>query len=379
LTTTTAASRADIERFISLALATPSLLVDLSVVEEDYRAIEEGLPDSRIFYALKANPHPAIARTLYALGCGFEVSSVGELKLLLDLGVNGSRIISSNPVKFPEFIRQANAVGVQHLAFDSRAELDKIAELAPETELTIRLSVPNDASEWPLDKKYGVEIPEAVALLTEARDRGLRPRGLIFHVGSQCREAAGWVTALEKAKVLWDEAARAGIDLELLNVGGGVPIVYTQPDVPSPAAIGRAIVETRDRLFPSGTETWLEPGRGVVGRAGTMVCSVIGVADREDGRWVYLDAGIFHGLAEAMGGITYRFLSLADGPETPCTVAGPSCDSVDVVARQVMLPPVRVGDRIVIPGCGAYTTAYSSGFNGFTGPETLVVPCLADV
>ena len=161
-------------------------------------------------------------------------------------------------------------------------------------------------------------------------------------------------------------------------MGGGIPVAYSRGDVPSPAAIGDAIIRTRARLFPPGVATCLEPGRGVVGRAGTMVCSVIGVAEREDGRWVYLDTGIFHGLAEAMGGISYRFLSLAEGPEEPCTVAGPSCDSVDVVARDVMLPPVRVGDRIVIPACGAYTTAYSSGFNGFSGPDTRVLPSLCD-
>ena len=378
MTTQTALSRVDLERFLDQAPSTPTLLLDLGVVAEDYRTLEGALPGAGIFYALKANPHLEIVRVLQALGCGFEVSSVGELKLLLDLGVDGERIISSNPVKSPEFVRQASAAGVRHFAFDSAAELDKIAELAPEAELAVRLSVPNDSSEWPLDKKYGVEIGAAVRLLTDARDRGLRPHGLVFHVGSQCREVAGWVMALEKAKLLWDETARTGVELALLNVGGGIPVAYSRGDVPSPAAIGGAIVRTRDRLFPPGVETLLEPGRGVVGRAGTMVCSVIGVAEREDGRWVYLDTGIFHGLAEAMGGISYRFLSLAEGPEEPCTVAGPSCDSVDVVARDVMLPPVRVGDRIVIPACGAYTTAYSSGFNGFSGPDTRVVPSLGD-
>jgi ornithine decarboxylase len=374
-----AVSRADLKRFVDLATSTPTLLLDLGIVEKDYRTLEAALPGAGIFYALKANPHPEIARLLQTLGCGFEVSSLGELKLLLDLAVEGERIISSNPVKSPEFIRKAYAAGVRHFAFDSAAELDKIAELAPEAELAVRLSVPNDSSEWPLDKKFGVDIEAAVHLLTDARDRGLRPHGLIFHVGSQCRDVAGWITALEKAKLLWDEAARAGVELHLLNVGGGIPVAYSRNDVPFPAAIGDAIIETRARLFPSEVETYLEPGRGVVGRAGTMVCSVIGVADREDGRWVYLDAGIFHGLAEAMGGISYRFLSLAEGAEEPCTVAGPSCDSVDVVARDVMLPRVRVGDRIVIPACGAYTTAYSSEFNGFSGPDTKIVPSVRNV
>ncbi|MSQ25945.1 MAG: type III PLP-dependent enzyme [Dehalococcoidia bacterium] len=362
----------DLQRVLDLCPSTPALLLDPAVVEADFRDFSDAFAGTRIFYAIKANPHPEILKRLFALGCGFEVSSVGELRMLQALGIPGDRIISSNPVKTEEFVREAAAHGVGHFAFDSAAEVEKLARHAPGTAVSVRLTVPNEGSDWPLDKKYGVEDAQAVDLLAAARERGLRPAGITFHVGSQNRNANGWRVALEKTRVVWEMAERRGLRLTLLNVGGGMPVEYNIPNVPDAHAVARAIFDARKRLFPSGVETWLEPGRALVGRAGVMVCTVIGVAERDGERWVYLDAGIFHGLAEAMGGITYRALTQAKGPVTPCTLAGPSCDSVDTISKEFPLPPVRVGDRVALVACGAYTTAYSSVFNGFPGPEAVI-------
>jgi ornithine decarboxylase len=357
---------------------TPALLVDLGAVEADFLEFRSAFGRAPIFYAIKANPHPAILRRLVALGSGFEVSSAGELRHLAGLGVPGGRVISGNPVKAPDFIREAAALGVRDFAFDSTSEVDKAAALAPRSRLFVRLNVPNDASAWPLDKKYGVEIDEALELLAYARARGVATRGVIFHVGSQCRDVAGWRVALEKSRRLWDEARRHGFDLGVVNVGGGMPVVYTDPAVPGPRAVAAAIFQACADFFPPHVEVWLEPGRAIVGRAGTLVASVIGVSVRGGHRWVYLDTGVFHGLMEALGGIRYRFLSDAPGPEAPCTIAGPSCDSMDVITTDGRLPQVRVGDRVAIASCGAYTTVYSSIFNGFPGPETIVFDSGAD-
>lgn len=362
----------DLERVLSLCPTTPTLLIDPAVVEADFREFRDAFAGTRIFYAIKANPHPEILKRLFTLGCGFEVSSAGELRTLQALGVPGERIISSNPVKIAEFVREAAAHGVDHFAFDSLGEVEKLARHAPGAAVSVRLTVPNEGSDWPLDKKYGVEEVEAVELLAAARESGLRPAGITFHVGSQNRNASGWRVALEKTKAVWDAAEGRGLPLTLLNVGGGMPVEYSIPNVPDARAVAQAIFATRDRLFPLGVETWLEPGRALVGRAGVMVTSVIGVAERDGERWVYLDAGIFHGLAEAMGGIAYRAVTQAQGPVSPCTLAGPSCDSVDTITKDFPLPPVRVGDRVALLACGAYTTAYSSVFNGFAGPVTVV-------
>ncbi|MCH8194860.1 MAG: type III PLP-dependent enzyme [Chloroflexi bacterium] len=368
----------DLHRFFDRCTATPTLLVDLAVVEQDFLTFRASFPDSPIFYAIKANPHPDVLTRLSTLGAGFEVSSVGELRLLLGLGIEGGRIISSNPVKTPAFLREAHAAGVRYFAYDSVAEVDKLAELAPGSQGLVRLEVSNEHSEWPLDKKFGVDSNHALELLAYARDRGVDPVGVIFHVGSQCRSVDGWRAALEKTSRMWDEGRQRGAPLEILNVGGGMPVVYTDDRVPSIAAVARAIRAECAKLFPSDSKVWLEPGRAIVGRAGTLVCSVIGLAQRGGARWVYLDVGVFHGLAEATGGIRYRFLSDAPGPESPCTIAGPSCDSVDVISTDALLPDVRVGDRLAIASCGAYTTVYASGFNGFPGPETQIIESWGD-
>ena len=352
---------------------TPALVVDLSVLERDFQAFLTGFPGVPIFYAVKANPHPEVLTRLASLGAGFEISSQGELRLVKQIGVPGARIISGNPVKAPGFIAEAHDAGVTHFAFDSAAEVDKIARLAPGARLSIRLTVPNTGSDWPLDKKYGVEKEQALSLLEYAREKGLHPSGVAFHVGSQCRTLGSWTHAMGEAKDLWEGAVARGIRLEVVNVGGGMPVAHDDRDVPSISSIGEEVLRARDSLFPSDVRLWAEPGRAVIGRAGTMLCSVVGVAWKNETRWVYLDAGVFHGLTEALGGISYRFLADVEGPLDPCTLAGPSCDSMDVIAENAMLPPVECGDVVVIPATGAYTAAYASNFNGFPGPETVII------
>ena len=352
--------------------ATPSLVVDLSVMEQDFRAFQAGFPGTRILYAVKANPHPAIVERLAALGADFEISSVGELRLLLELGVPARRIISSNPVKTPALIKEGHTAGMTHFAFDSTAEVDKIALLAPGAKLSVRINVPN-SGDWPLDKKFGVDTNEAVDLMVYAMEQGLRPEGLTFHVGSQCRDVDSWRHAMGIARDLWDRCCDRGVPLEVINVGGGMPVAYDRDDIPSIEAVGHTVLQARNDMFPPEAELWLEPGRAVIGRAGVMVSSVVGSTTRGGKRWVYLDTGVFHGLEEALGGIKYRFLTNAEGPLESCTVAGPSCDSMDVVAENVPLPPLSPGDLVAIPSAGAYTTAYASQFNGFPLPETVVI------
>lgn len=362
-----------LRRLSKIAPDSPALVIDLAIVEEEFLKYQAAFPDSRIYYAVKANSEPAVLRRLFMLGAGFEIASTGEMTGLRNLGVPAERMISSNPIKPGHFIKAATQEGVSYFTFDSEAEADKFAEIAPKAGLYVRIAVPNVGSEWPLEKKFGVEIEEGLHLLKYAKRKGLNPVGLTFHVGSQNRNAQGWGIAMEKAQSLWQSAKRAGIDMRVLNIGGGMPVVYTNPDVPTPSVLGDTILAAKERYFPGVSEMWLEPGRAMVARAGTMLATVQGVARRAGKRWVYLDAGIFHGLAEGLGGITYQVITDARGAEEPTTLAGPSCDSMDVVAKGVMLPQLKVGDRIAFAACGAYTTVYSSNFNGMPGPKTVVI------
>ncbi|MEW6586748.1 MAG: type III PLP-dependent enzyme [Nitrospirota bacterium] len=357
------------------SVETPFLLMDAEKIKEKVLMIGRDIRNSRVFYAVKANPDIEIVRLLNSLGAGFEIASEGELEILAGLGVKPERIISSNPVKSLKFLKMSADYGVRLLAFDSVGEVEKIAHYIPGCRVYVRLSVPNEGSEWPLSRKFGVELDEALSLLSLARDRGLKPVGVTFHVGSQCTNIYNWNIALDKAKSLWLKAGRKGIKLGVLNVGGGYPIKYTK-NVVSIEAIERNVDALIREKFPMDTSVYIEPGRAVVGDAGIMVSSVIGKAKRGDEDWLYIDVGVFNGLMESVGGIRYSYVVEDKGQvrhKRQWTVAGPSCDSFDVIDKNVVLPDADVGNLVLILSGGAYTVSYASEFNGFSIPKTILI------
>jgi ornithine decarboxylase len=355
---------------------TPVLLMDREKIKEKTGLIGSGIAGSRGFYAMKANPDPEVVRFVHEQGMGFEIASEGELRVLQDMGVEPDNIITSNPVKSESFLRAAAAYGIRHYAFDSPAEVDKMAASVPSAKLFVRLSVPNEGSDWPLSRKFGVEVDEAVGLMRYAAGKGLRPVGITFHVGSQCLSKYNWNTALYKAKTLWDMCEAEGMRLETLNIGGGYPVSYTRSVVAIQEIEGNIDRLVKDH-FPPGTGLFIEPGRAVVGDAGVLVVSVIGKALRRNEHWLSLDAGVFNGLMESVGGITYAFIPEDTGKRKRSSrsyvVAGPSCDSFDVIQREVRLPEPETGDLMLILSAGAYTTAYASEFNGFPIPRTILM------
>ena len=353
-------------------LPTPVLLVDRPSLLAAAATVRDSLPGVEVYYALKANPHPEVVRALWLAGCGFEVSSVGELELALGAGAPGPAIISGNPVKTPEFVRRAFAAGVRRFAFDSPAEVDKLAALAPGSEVFVRLTVDNSGSEWPLSRKYGVEPDEAVELLLAARDAGLDATGATFHVGSQCLRAESWLAALAVCEGMWATAAERGLRLSALNLGGGLAVRHTRP-IPATAAVGAAVMARLRAGRLAEARLSIEPGRALVGESAVLVMAVIGVARRGDERWVYVDAGVFNALMETTGGIRYELATERSGPESSCVLAGPSCDSVDVICPDALLPELAVGDRVYLLNAGAYTLSYASAFNGFGPPDVVML------
>jgi ornithine decarboxylase len=354
---------------VSRDLETPLLLLDRSAIRRAYGQLRTQLPRAECFYAVKANPHREVLRTLAALGAGFEVSSLAELHAVQEHGVPPARIMSSNPVKSIDFIRAAAEAGIDRFAVDSRAELVKLAHHAPASRVYIRVTVDNSGSEWPLAKKYGASAADAVQLLREARAFGLRPYGLTFHVGSQCLDKESWASALFLCHEIWRELEADGIELQMLSLGGGFPVRHTRP-VPSLAEIAHETTRVLDSLFPPDrVALTVEPGRALVGEAGLLVASVIGQATRGNERWLYLDAGVFNALLEAIQGFRYQIRTERQGPPRRYVLAGPSCDSVDTIAQDVTLPELSVGDRVYFLNAGAYTLSYASAFNGFGPPN----------
>jgi ornithine decarboxylase len=350
---------------------TPTLVMDLEGIKARYIQIRYHLPEVNVYYAVKANDHPEVLRTLADLGSGFEVASVGELEKVLSLGVPPERIISSNPVKPEEFIDFAFRSGVNRFAVDSFAEVEKIARVAPRSRVYVRITVPNEGSDWPLSRKFGTDPDTALEILELAKDKGLVPVGITFHVGSQCNNLRNWFIAIRDASYLWERAREKGIRLMVLNMGGGIPVryMYEALRIEDIAYYVRGLIR---KYFPSQPyELQIEPGRGIVGDQGVLVCRVIGKARRGEENWMYLDTGVFNGLAEALGGIRYPIYLEREGELKEWVVGGVSCDSMDVIARRVYLPEPEVGDRVYILSAGAYTTVYASQFNGFPGPKVV--------
>ena len=357
----------------------PCLVVDLDVVRDNYQAFAKALPDTRVFYAVKANPAPEVLSLLAKLGSCFDIASVSEAELVLAAGATPERISFGNTIKKERDIARAYALGVRVFAVDCKAEVEKVARAAPGARVFCRILYDCAGAEWPLSRKFGCDPAMAVDVLEHAHRLGLEPHGVSFHVGSQQRNVKSWDRALASAATIFRTCADRGIALSMVNLGGGFPTKYLK-EVPSVRTYGMSIFRALRKHFGNRIpETIIEPGRGMVGNAGVIEAEVVLVSKKSEAeqvRWVYLDIGKFGGLAETMDeSIRYPIRTPHDGaPVAPCVLAGPTCDSADVMyEKEPYLLPIslEIGDKVLIEGTGAYTATYSSvAFNGFPPLKT---------
>lgn len=360
----------------------PCLVVDLDVVRDNFGAFRHALPDSAIYYAVKANPAPEILQLLASLGSNFDCASVAEIQMALDAGADASRISFGNTIKKERDIARAFALGVNLYAVDSHEEVEKIARAAPGSRVFCRVLTDGEGAEWPLSRKFGCVPQMAVDVLVYAHQLGLDSFGVSFHVGSQMTKVDAWDSALADAKRVFSSLAKQGIHLQMVNMGGGFPTKYLR-DIPSAEAYGRAITGALKKHFGNNIpQTIIEPGRGMVGNAGVIKAEVVLISkksDNDEHRWVFLDIGKFGGLAETMDeAIRYPIRTVRDADDMePCVIAGPTCDSADVLYEKNMYPlpiSLSIGDEVLIEGTGAYTTTYSAvAFNGFDPLKSYVI------
>jgi ornithine decarboxylase len=360
----------------------PRLVVDLEVVRDNYLAFAEALPDTRVFYAVKANPAPEILSLLADVGSCFDTASVAEIERALDAGATPDRISFGNTIKKEKDVARAYALGVRLFAVDCEAEVEKVARAAPGSKVFCRILCDGSGSEWPLSRKFGCAPEMAKRVLERAQALGLIAHGLSFHVGSQQVNPRSWDRALKVSAAIFRDLAERGIPLQMINLGGGFPTRYLK-HVPDVRVYGQTIFRALRRHFGNRIpETIIEPGRGMVGNAGVIEAEVVLISRKaadEKVRWVYLDIGRFNGLAETTDEkIRYPIRTPHDDDTLgPCVVAGPSCDSIDVLyEKEPYLLPVtlEIGAKVLIEGTGAYTTTYSSvGFNGFPPLKAYVI------
>jgi ornithine decarboxylase len=361
---------------------TPCLVVDLDVIADSYRKLCKLLPLAQVFYAVKANPASEIVAMLNQLGSSFDTASPGEIDLVLDHGAKPERISFGNTIKKQRDIAYAYERGVRLFAFDSELELKKLAAVAPGARVFCRILMECGGAEWPLSRKFGCAPEMATQLLRQARDLGLDPYGLSFHVGSQQTDLGQWDVAVGRAARMFSALQELNIDLRMINIGGGFPAQYRAAVAPVEAyasAVMKAISGHFGNKIP---EIIIEPGRSLVGEAGIIQSEVVLISKKDfkdKRRWVYLDIGKFGGLAETMDeSIKYSITTPRDGSATgPVILAGPTCDSADILYEKTSyrLPmDLQVGDKVEILSTGAYTSSYCSvNFNGFAPLKTYCV------
>lgn len=350
---------------------TPLLVLSLEQIEKNYNLLRTHMPRVKVFYAIKANPHRRILELMRELGSNFDVASDGEIKELASLGVDGSRMIYANPMKTVNGLRACRTAGVSKMTFDSAGEIDKMARECPGATALLRIRIDNSSAHVDLNKKFGAGREQALALLQKAKAAGLDAAGIAFHVGSQVTNSDPYLNALDIAREIFEEAEAAGMHLRIMDIGGGFPI--PEPRVRfNLVEMLKQINARLDEDFP-GVEIWCEPGRFICGTAVNLITSVIGVTERGGQPWYFLDEGLYGTFSGVLfDQWDFKLISFKEGEQVAATFAGPSCDSLDIMFRGKMTVRQEEGDLILVPICGAYTSASATTFNGFSKANFVV-------
>lgn len=360
----------------------PFLLINLSRVEKRYDELRENLPYAKIYYAVKSNPNDEVIKTLAAKGSNFDVATIYEMEQLLSLGVTPERMSYGNTIKKEKDIALAYSKGIRLFVTDSEGDLEKISRQAPGSRVFFRLLCENAGADWPLSRKFGAHSDVVYHLAIKAKELGLEPYGLSFHVGSQQRDVGQWDNAIAQCRYMFDSLAKKGIKLSMINMGGGLPSHYVQP-TESVAEYAKEITRFLKEDFGEELpEIIIEPGRSIVGDCGIVVSEVVLVSQKASHNkfsWLYLDIGKFGGMIETIDECI-KYPIFTESSAVPgfndkeenlreYIIAGPTCDSMDILYEKnkyKLDKDIKDGDKVYILTTGAYTASYSSVyFNGF--------------
>lgn len=349
---------------------TPFYALNLSRIRENARRFTTAVPNSKVFYAIKANSDSMILKELYSEGVFFDVASSGEIEQCKSLGISSEHMIFSNPIKKHTEIKNAFEKGIRFFAFDNYFELEKLALHAPGSNVYLRLCVYGANSKQNLNEKFGAMQEEAVDLMLEAAKKGLKPVGIAFHVGSQCSSAKDYTLALIQTSEIMKELLKRGINLEFVNVGGGFPVNYTNETYDLNEYF-REIRETTAKFLP-GTQIFMEPGRAMVGDSTSIVFSVIGKNSRAGKTWYYVDESVYSSFLDCLSmDQKFSYYAIKKGKTESAVIAGRTCASEDVIAKDIKLPKLEIGDKIIVKNAGAYTKTFNTNFNSFEDVKTI--------
>lgn len=351
----------------------PLLILDQAAIRKQFRALSAALPHVQLHYALKPLPHSAVVATLKSEGCCFDLATNGEVDLMIEHQINPDDCIHTHPIKRDSDIRYALEYGCKVFVFDNPVELDKFVAYKDDVQLLLRISFPNPETKVDLSKKFGCTPEEALPLLRKAQTLGIHVVGLSFHVGSQVPNAKRHVEAITACNELIRQAAAEHMVLRILDIGGGFPVDYATG---GELDIDAFCAPIRDALaeLPASLKLLAEPGRFIAAPSMTSIASVMGKSERFGRTWYYLDDGLYGSYSgQLFDHVVYpKFAPHVIGEAKPAVLAGPTCDSIDVIAEDIDLPELDVGDLIVGTMMGAYTWATATEFNFFRKTQILI-------
>ncbi|WP_289169240.1 type III PLP-dependent enzyme [uncultured Pseudoalteromonas sp.] len=366
-------SIAHIEQLAS-QFGAPLMVLDCDAIRRQYRALKHALPGVVLHFALKPLPHAAVVRTLLDEGASFDLATSGEVDLVASQGVPSERTIHTHPIKRDSDIRDALAYGCTVFVVDNINELEKFIAYKDQAEILVRLSFRNKDAFADLSKKFGCSPEAAIDIISLAQQLGIRIKGLSFHVGSQSPNPTKYVEAINASAKVVKQVAELGLPaLSTLDIGGGFPVPYSADVLPIDvfcAPINIALTQ-----LPETMQIIAEPGRFIVASSVTSVASVMGQATREGKTWYYLDDGVYGSFSGLMFDEAAYPIDSAkqDSERFESVLAGPTCDSIDVISDSIMLPKLNNGDLIISRMMGAYTLATATDFNFFKRAEVVVL------
>ena len=351
----------------------PLLILDQAAVRHQYRSLVAALPGVTLHYALKPLPHMGVIEVLKSEGACFDLATNGEVDLMREAQINPNECIHTHPIKRDSDIRYALDYGCNTFVFDNPVELQKFVDYKDQARLLLRVSFPNPETKVDLSKKFGCTPEMVLPLLRQAKELGIEVIGLSFHVGSQVPNAKRHVEAIEACNDLLRQTAAQGLGLQILDIGGGFPVDYAggELDIHAFCAPIRAALANT----PAEIRLIAEPGRFISAPAMTSIASVMGKAERFGRTWYYLDDGLYGSYSgQLFDHVFYpKSTPYAKGERHPAVLAGPTCDSIDVIAEEIMLPELELGELVIGRMMGAYTWASATEFNFFRKANILII------
>ena len=396
--TMTDETKKDILQKIARAKGTPVFVIDIAQIKKNYLRFKENFPDVQVYYAVKANSHPLIVKTLFDLGASFDVASLPEFHLVRENIKDmlpseqqefiWEKVIYAHPVKMIKTLHELEPYKPL-VTFDNFDELEKIKKHCPSAGLMLRIEVPNKGSVVDLSSKFGASKEDAVPLALKAFQMGFLVEGLSFHVGSQCMNIDNYKTGLNLAAFIFDEVEKRGYRIgnsrtgkRILDIGGGFPVEEYGPGIMPFEELAKELNAEMKRLFPDNIEFIAEPGRFIVANACTLVVTVIGRAFRHGITSYYIDDGIYGTFSgQVFDHQIYTLKAFKEGKKEKCIIFGPTCDGFDTVSPNTndskypfgFLPRMEIGELLYAENMGAYTIASATNFNGFPIAKTVCV------